>query len=201
MTDIWATRKTLIQRVRDKHDHESWEEFVDVYKQFLYVVVRNLNLNHHDTEEIVQEVFLKTWNHLEKFDYQPGKGKFRHWLSRIAKNTVVDFARKRKAQANRVEKASNNADSPFSHNGISSPDIESFVEQEWIKFITERAFEKLSETTSPKEIETFHLFAKGKSVTEISETLGIAESSVYVYKKRIQEKLQKEIKNLEYDLG
>ena len=65
MTDIWATRKTLIQRVRDKHDHESWEEFVDVYKQFLYVVVRNLNLNHHDTEEIVQEVFLKTWNHLE----------------------------------------------------------------------------------------------------------------------------------------
>ena len=57
------TRLTLIQRISQSQDEESWEEFVHYYKRYLYVVVRNLNMNHHDTEEIIQtvEVFFLVW--------------------------------------------------------------------------------------------------------------------------------------------
>ena len=59
----WNTRQTLLERIRDKHDESSWEDFVYYYKQYIYVVVRSMNLNHHDAEEIVQMVLVESHVH------------------------------------------------------------------------------------------------------------------------------------------
>ena len=43
--------------------------------------------------------------------------------------------------------------------------------------------------------------AEGKEVGEVSQSLKISESSVYVYKKRVQDRLHQEIARLNSELG
>ena len=50
-------------------------------------------------------------------------------------------------------------------------------------------------------VRNFESLSKGKDVTEIAQDYDISESSVYVYKKRVLNTLQKEILKLERDLG
>ena len=71
----YKTRETLLEKIKDKHDEESWEDFVFYYKGFIYVVCRKMNLNHHDSEEIVQNVLLASWDALPDFTYNK-KGNF-----------------------------------------------------------------------------------------------------------------------------
>lgn len=48
-----------------------------------------------EAEDIAQDAFLKAWKNLERYD--PRSAKFKTWLMRIARNTVIDYLRKRKA--------------------------------------------------------------------------------------------------------
>ena len=47
-----------------------------------------------DAEDIAQEVFVKVWRNLKKFDQEKS---FKTWIFTIAKNTSIDFLRKKKA--------------------------------------------------------------------------------------------------------
>lgn len=46
-----------------------------------------------EAEDITQEVFVKAWRNLKKFDREK---KFKTWIFAIAKNTAIDFLRKKK---------------------------------------------------------------------------------------------------------
>ncbi len=49
--------------------------------------------NSSDADDVTQEVFLKVWKNVTKFDISRN---FKVWLFEIAKNTSIDFLRKRK---------------------------------------------------------------------------------------------------------
>ncbi len=40
------TRETLLIRVKNQHDENSWEDFVFYYKKFIYIICRKMGLNH-----------------------------------------------------------------------------------------------------------------------------------------------------------
>ena len=67
--DTWNTRKTMLIRLQNQYDEHSWEEFVATYRQYIYNVIRRMNLNHHDALEIVQIVLIKLWKKLPEFNY------------------------------------------------------------------------------------------------------------------------------------
>ena len=48
-------------------------------------------------EDIAQDTFLKVWKNLPR--YEPRSAKFKTWLMRIARNTVVDYLRRKKSVA------------------------------------------------------------------------------------------------------
>lgn len=71
-----------------------FKELIDRYTPILYnFVARTTNKN--DVSDIIQEVFIKVWKNLEKFD--ESKANFKTWIFTIAKNTVIDFSRKKKS--------------------------------------------------------------------------------------------------------
>jgi RNA polymerase sigma-70 factor (ECF subfamily) len=55
--------------------------------------VYRLTGNQKEADDISQDVFLKTWKNIKKFDT---KKSFRTWIFSIARNTAIDYLRKRK---------------------------------------------------------------------------------------------------------
>lgn len=76
-----------------KGDEESLEILIKQYLKPIYSFVYHYLGNVSDAEDVAQEVFVKMWRNLKKFD---GQKKFKTWIFTIAKNTCLDYFRKKK---------------------------------------------------------------------------------------------------------
>lgn len=196
--DQYDTRATLIQRVQNQQDDQSWDEFVHVYKRYIYAIIRNMNISEHDSEDIHQQVLINLWNSLPKMDYDK-INRFRSWLSTVTKNCVTDFIRKRTREANRLEKASKD-DTLTYLKSIRLPEVNQIAEREWEIHLTNLALENIRPLFSGKAVEAFQLSLAGKSVEDIAAQLELKENSVYRLKNRVKERLIQEIRHLRTDL-
>jgi RNA polymerase sigma-70 factor (ECF subfamily) len=70
----------------------SWEEVADRHGDFVYTVAYRLTGNHHDAQDLVQEVLLRVQRGLST--YRPGP--MEAWLGRITTNAFLDDVRRRK---------------------------------------------------------------------------------------------------------
>ena len=198
MEDQYQTRATLIRRVQNQHDDESWEEFVRVYRRYIYAIIRSMNISEHDTEDILQQVLINLWNSLPKMDYDKIK-RFRSWLSTVTKNCVTDFIRKRTRDANRLKKAGKDETLVYLK-AIRLPEIDAIAEREWEIHLTNLALENIESLFSGKAVAAFRLTLKGRSVEEIAKELDLKENSVYRLKNRVKDRLIQEIMHLREEL-
>ena len=70
-----------------------FELLVRQYSEQLYWQVRRIVLTHEDSNDVLQNAFIKAWNGLSSFH---GDSKISTWLSRIAINESLDFMRRQK---------------------------------------------------------------------------------------------------------
>jgi RNA polymerase sigma-70 factor (ECF subfamily) len=77
-----------------KGDEKSLEILIIKYLTLVYGFVFNYVKNEADASDIAQNVFLKMWKNLKKYNFQ--KGSFKSWILQIAKNTSLDFIKKKK---------------------------------------------------------------------------------------------------------
>ena len=75
-------------------DNNSLDILVERYLKYIYNFVYKNVGDQASAEDITQEVFIKVWKNIRKFDQ---KKSFKPWIFQIAKNTSVDFLRKKKA--------------------------------------------------------------------------------------------------------
>jgi len=76
-----------------KGDEKSLEVLIKRYLKPIYsFVYRNVG-NIQSAEDITQEIFIRMWRNIKRFDH---KKKFKTWLFVIAKNASIDFLRKKK---------------------------------------------------------------------------------------------------------
>lgn len=68
----------------------TWEEVAHTHGRFIYSLAYRLAGNHHDAQDLVQDVLLRVRRGLA--GYQPGN--FEGWLSRITTNAFLDRVRK-----------------------------------------------------------------------------------------------------------
>jgi RNA polymerase sigma factor (sigma-70 family) len=197
-----ATRMTLLQKLQDQHDETSWGEFISIYKPYIFVVLRNMGLSHHDCEDLSQNVVLRAWEKLPGFDYDPGKGKFRGWLTAIAKNMARNYLSQNSNRLKLLKKHVEDKSDINDHiNRVILPELEKRAESEWRVFIANRAWDNVKDRLSDNLKEAFLRCSKGESIAEIAEAIGIAENSVYKYKNRVQNIICKEIVRLENEIG
>lgn len=79
---------------------KGFELLVRSYSEQLYWLIRKIVIEHDDTNDVLQNTFLKAWNGLDSFH---GDSKISTWLSRIAINESLDFLRRRKQPTVSVE--------------------------------------------------------------------------------------------------
>jgi RNA polymerase sigma-70 factor (ECF subfamily) len=75
-------------------DAEAFNELVRRYERKIYRLAKNITQNDEDAEDVLQETFLKAYEHLGDFQ---GNSKFYTWLVRIAVNEALMKLRKRKS--------------------------------------------------------------------------------------------------------
>ena len=73
--------------------HEAYETLVVRYRGRIYALILNMTGNDADAWDLSQEVFLKAWKALPRFE---ARAQFFTWLYRIAHNVTYDWLRKRR---------------------------------------------------------------------------------------------------------
>jgi len=72
-------------------DHRAFEKLLKKYQRPLYFTIRKMVLRHEDTDDILQETFVKVYHSLSRFtDGEP----FYPWLYRIAVNTALNYRKR-----------------------------------------------------------------------------------------------------------
>lgn len=191
--DSPLTRVTLIQRLRVQQDARSWQEFVAHYQGYIHRLARRMGVSHHDAEETVQNVCLQAWQALPTFTYDPGKGRFRGWLWQVTANEVRMLWRSRRHEA---PLPAGGADAVRDLPDPTGSAAETWAEEEWRAHVTAVAWKNISADIEERTRQVFERLSKGATTEEVATSLGLATSSIYVYKKRVQEKLRNEIRRL-----
>jgi RNA polymerase sigma factor (sigma-70 family) len=197
--DAWLTRETLLSRVRRKHDEESWKEFVYYYRGYVYNIAARMGLKHHDAEEVVQDVMLKLWKKLPEFQYDANKGRFRGWLCTVTANKVKVLWQHKSHDLDRLGE-DEKAEMARYLEEIQTAPSEELAEQEWVNYVLGLAWSRVGKEFGVNEKAAFEMLANGADVEEVSQRLGIATSSVYVYKKRVADRLKAEVARLNREL-
>lgn len=94
-TDVADGDFQLVARAQRGH-LASYDVLVTRHRGKIFAMIRNMIHQEADAWDLSQEVFIKAWQALPKFE---AKAKFSTWLYRIAHNVVYDWVRKRKIES------------------------------------------------------------------------------------------------------
>src|ERR1043166_7224655 len=75
-------------------DDTAFTDLVNRYERKIYRLAKNITQNDEDAEDVLQDAFVKAYEHLPEFH---GNSKFYTWLVRIAVNEALMKLRKRKS--------------------------------------------------------------------------------------------------------
>jgi RNA polymerase sigma-70 factor (ECF subfamily) len=87
-----AEESVLVARAREG-DPRAFSDLVRRYEAKIFRLAQHVTQNREDAEDVLQETFLKAYEHLDQFQ---GNSKFYTWLVRIAVNQGLMKLRKRK---------------------------------------------------------------------------------------------------------
>ena len=93
--DSIPTRQSLLARLKDWGDQESWREFFDTYWRLIHATALKAGLNEAEAQEVVQEVMLAAAKKMPGFTYDPAKDSLKGWLLAVTRWKVGDQFRKR----------------------------------------------------------------------------------------------------------
>ena len=84
----------LLEKLKDPSQKRmAFHELVTANQEKLYWHVRKIVLDHDDTDDILQNVFIKVWNSIDSFR---GESSVFTWLYRIATNESLSFLSQKK---------------------------------------------------------------------------------------------------------
>src|SRR5512144_2969468 len=84
------TRNSLLSRLRNWDDHESWRDFFDTYWKFLISIAIRSGLSDEDARDVVQETVVAVARGLRERRFHVGAtSSFKAWLQCIVQRRVV----------------------------------------------------------------------------------------------------------------
>jgi len=180
--------ETRLARLARKGDHRAFAELVELYKDKLYHLARRMLSQRQEAEDIVQETFLRVYNHLDRYDENQ---KFSTWIYRIATNLCIDRLRRRR-QVYSLDAESSE------HEGLDGyamlPSDDRTPESELLLSETQRILHDAIETLPAKYKSVIVLrYLQDLSLQEISEVLDMPVTTVKTRVHRGREFLRKKL--------
>ena len=194
------TRASLILRLPDV---AAWEEVVAIYGPLVYRMGLRQGLQAADADDLVQVVFTAVARSVSQWLERSGRGKFRAWLLRIARNIAVNFLTRRRHRpigdgAGGDHGGGNDAQDWMAD--IPAPDCELSGEfdLEYRREVFRWAADQIQETVMHNTWQAFWLtHVDGRSIAEVAEQLGISTGNVYIGRSRVMSRFKELTKQFE----
>ena len=198
--EIIPTRVTLLKRIKDMDDSDSWREFFETYWKLIYGYALRYGLTEAEAEEVVQETVIEVSRKMPGFNYDPARS-FKAWLLHTTRWRIQDQLRKRK----RANAAARPGPETGTHTDLIErvPDpagdyLTALWEEEWQNNLMAAALDKIKVKVKPRQYQIFDLYVlKEWPVEKVAQTLRVSSGQVYLAKFKICRMLKKEIKALE----
>lgn len=199
--ELIPTRRSLLSRLKNRDDQESWHDFFNTYWKLIYGVAIKAGLTDTEAQEVVQETVILVAKKMPEFKYDPAVGSFKSWLLHTTRWRIADQFRKRRrargrapAQTARTATIERVADPA----GFA---LDTVWDEEWEKNLMDVALETIKRQVSPRQYQIFDLYVlKQWPVQKVARLLAINAGQVYLAKNRIGGLVKKEIENLEKKL-
>jgi RNA polymerase sigma factor (sigma-70 family) len=189
------TSLSLLDRIRETSDSESWDRLVSLYRPLLIRWMRRYEVQDSDAEDIVQEVFAVVLNDLPIFQHNQRTGAFRSWLRTILVNRVRLFWRSRKYQP--VATGTSSIDEMLNQLQDDASEVSEIWNQEHDEYILKRLVKAVQARFEPKTWQAFHRqVIDGQRADAVAQDLKISLSSVYMAKSRVLRALRRESEGL-----
>lgn len=180
--------ETNLIKLSRSGDRNAFAELVSLYQEKIQRLAYRMLNNKVDTEDIVQETFIRVYLNLNRFDESQN---FSTWIYRIGKNLCIDLLRKKKSVYSLDAEFSNDEDANYYarlHSRESTPE-HSVIEKETKTYIL-KVIDKLSEKYRSVII---LYYLQGLSLLEISEKLNLPVTTVKSRLNRGREQLRKKM--------
>jgi RNA polymerase sigma factor (sigma-70 family) len=187
------TSLTLLERLqKNPDDPQAWKLFVERYQPRIRGWCLTWGLQDSDADDVAQEVLVKLFAALRKFQYDPSRS-FHAWLKTVTQHAWSDFVAARRRHpgqtASPIDTLSDSAEA--------QSDLERQIEGAFDHELLELAMHRIKGRTKPANWEAFHLTAiEGLSGALAAQKLGIPVGQVFVAKHRVQKALQDEVRTL-----
>ncbi len=186
MSTAPITRNSLILRIRDRHDAESWREFVSIYEPVIYKTAIRRGMQHADANELVQRVLLAVARAVERFEPDPDRARFRTWLYRITHN---EFCKQYSASRRMIGSGDSSVQEQLAN--LPSPSDDELFITEYRRSVYRWAAKTVQREVRPSTWEAFHRTSvEGAPIEDVAEQLGMSTGAVYVARSRVMAKLR-----------
>ena len=181
MTDETVLIEQLINvQTREK----AFRELISLYKERLYWHVRKIVISHDDTDDVLQNTFIKIYKNIGKFKQE---SKLFSWMYRIATNEAITFINKR----NKERKVDI---SEVQEQIVSTLESDIYFSGEEVQEILQKAIASLPQ----KQQLVFNMkYFDNIKYTEISEILGTSvgalKASYFHAVKKIESYIKKQL--------
>lgn len=198
MGDAPSTRQSLLIRLLDPADEGAWAEFTEIYGPLVHRLARRRGLQEADAQNLVQEVFLAVVRAIERYDPDPARGSFRGWLSRIARNLIINLlaARRRHPQGTGDSDVQQLLEDQPDPAGEESAVFDAEYRRRLIAWAAERVRGDFSEAAWQA---FWQSGVEGKPPRDVAEALGMSLGTVYQYKSRAVVRIRREIERYGWD--
>ncbi len=199
--DLIPTRESLLTRLKDWGDHESWKEFFETYWRLIYRTARKAGLNDAEAQDVVQDTMVSVFKAMPQFEYRQDKASFKAWLLRLTRWRIVDHLRKRDpafALQNPARQPGTETDPLERLPDPAIRAVEATWEADWQDNLMEVAIERVKAKANPKFYQIFdQCVFKERPVSEVAAAMGISAARVYLAKHRVANAIKKEVKSLQ----
>ena len=158
------TQEELLQLIYKK-DEKAFTHIYDMYSKSLFSVINVLMKNREESEDVLQEVFIKIWKNIDS--YNESKGRFYTWMLNIARNSTIDKLRSKNFNNSQKNLTADNFVNQLEDSNKLVNLVDSIGIQEFVKKLKPKCIQLLD-----------LLFFKGYTQQEASEELEIPLGTV-----------------------
>ena len=199
--DPIPTRYTLLSRLEDWDDQDSWKVFFDTYWRLIYSVAIKSGLTETEAQDVVQETIISVAKDIHKFKRDRALGSFKGWLRNVTRWRIADQLRKRTRVRSEDDSKTGDEAPRLDMAEIPDPagdDAEAVWEEEWQANLLGAALEKIKHSVKEEHYQIFDLYVikqwpAGKVAKALRTNIGL----VYLVKYRISALLKTEVRRLE----